>query len=559
MKTSNKLFLPLTHFITKSINRERLKKNMIFLGIINLAWLFFRTGSKPSRITYPCQQAAIGNLSVSLSPFFSHSLITSFFSSFKTVLSKSKSIILIFLIAGVVIGGILLKPQSEVVPQEFSLFYESKTTKTLPASDIFIVNGPNAAHFSELVRLMSSNGLFFYQSNTEGEHQNSNGLIAQNDVVLLKINTQWSQRGGTNTDLLREVIQAIVDHPDGFEGEIVIADNGQGLGNLDWRDSNAENHSQSTQDVVDMFSSMYNVSTYNWQDIRGNLVDEYSAGDMVDGYIVNDTPDLETEIHVSYPKFKTEFGTQISFKNGIWNGIGYEKRLKVINMPVLKSHVIYGVTATTKNYMGVQTEILNGGLANGHETVATGGMGTLMVELGLPTLNIIDAIWINANPFPSSFTGPSTSYEKATRVNTLLAGIDPIALDYWAAKHILIETAKLTGFNDTQTLDPDNPQRWGLNEAFGVWLNLTKEEIRRNGLNVTNDEKSMNIFVYEDHSPASSSMSSSPSQVSTNSSMTSSTGPPNQAAGFGIVLLISSLTVMSLLVFKRGRNHNKMK
>ena len=452
-------------------------------------------------------------------------------------------------------GGILLNPQDEVVPQEFSLIYESKTATTFPASDIFVVNGPNAAHFSELVRLMSSNGLFFYQSNTEGEHQNPNGLIAQNDLVLLKINAQWSQRGGTNTDLLREVIQAIVNHPEGFEGEIVVADNGQGRGNLDWHYSNAKNHSQSTQDVVDMFSLTYNVSTYDWQNIRGTLVNEYSTGDMVDGYIVYDTPDPETEIYVSYPKFQTELGTQVSFKNGIWNGTGYEKRLKVINMPVLKSHVVYGVTAATKHYMGVQTEIVNGGLANGHETVATGGMGTLMVELGLPTLNIIDALWVNANPFPSSFTGPSTSYSIATRVNTLLAGVDPIALDYWAAKHILIETAKLNDFEDTHTLDPDNTQRWGLDEAFGVWLNLTKEEINRGGYNTTRNEESMNIFVYEDLSPASSSMSSSSSQLSANSSMTSSTGPSNQATGFGIVLLISSLILMTLLVLKRRRKN----
>ena len=74
------------------------------------------------------------------------------------------------------------------------------------------------------------------------------------------------------------------------------------------------------------------------------------------------------------------------------NGTGYEKRLKVINMPVLKSHVWYGVTASLKHYMGVQSEgeQVGVGLANGHDTVGTGGMGTLMVETGLPTLNIID-------------------------------------------------------------------------------------------------------------------------------------------------------------------------
>ena len=77
--------------------------------------------------------------------------------------------------------------------------------------------------------------------------------IARDDIVLLKINSQWSDRGGTNTDLLQDLIQTIIDHPDGFSGEIVIADNGQGYGSMDHRENNAENQSQSTQDVVDMF------------------------------------------------------------------------------------------------------------------------------------------------------------------------------------------------------------------------------------------------------------------------------------------------------------------
>ncbi len=267
---------------------------------------------------------------------------------------------------------------------------------------------------------------------------------------------------------------------------------------MDWPESNAEDVTQSTQDVVDMFSPNYNVSTYDWQLIRSTRVDEYSDGDMTDGYILYDAADPETGIYVSYPKFRTQFGTYISFKNGVWNGTGYEKRLKVINLPVLKSHRWYGVTASLKHYMGVQSEGENrpGGLANGHSKVATGGMGTLMVETGLPTLNIIDAIWINANPPPSSLAGPSTPYDRATRVNVLMASTDPVALDYWAAKHVLVQAASLIGYNDTHTLDPDNTDKSGVAEAFGVWLNLTKNEIIAGGYNVTTDENHMNVYVY---------------------------------------------------------------
>jgi hypothetical protein len=219
---------------------------------------------------------------------------------------------------------------------------------------------------------------------------------------------------------------------------------------------------------------------------------------MVDGYILYGTADPQTGIYVSYPKFRTAYGTYISFKHGVWNGTSYEKRLKVINMPILKSHSNYGVTASVKHYMGVQSEARWGGLGNGHYTIGDGGLGTLMVETGLPTLNIIDAIWVNANPPPSSLNGPYTSYRAATRVNVLMASTDAVALDYWAAKHVLVQTARLVGYNDTHTLDPDNTNRSGTTgQAFGVWLNLTRDEIVRGGYNVTNDENRMNVFIYE--------------------------------------------------------------
>jgi len=193
----------------------------------------------------------------------------------------------------------------------------------------------------------------------------------------------------------------------------------------------------------------------------------------------------------------TQFGTYISFKKGIWSGAGYEERLKVINMPVLKTHSIYGVTASLKHYMGVQSQGEGqGGLANGHSTVATGGMGTLMIETGLPTLNIIDAVWVNANPPPFSGMGPGTPYNQASRVNVLMASKDPVALDYWASKHVLMQTANLIGYTDTHTIDPDNTDRSGVSgEAFGVWLGRTENEIAFGGYPVTSDENKMNVYV----------------------------------------------------------------
>jgi len=109
---------------------------------------------------------------------------------------------------------------------------------------------------------------------------------------------------GTNTDLLRTLIQAILNHPDGFIGEIIVADNGQGGGRMDRYQNNAEDYSQSTQKVVDLFSRTSKVSTFLWDTIRQNRVNEYSSGDINNGYIVNATADSETGLKTSYPSLQ---------------------------------------------------------------------------------------------------------------------------------------------------------------------------------------------------------------------------------------------------------------
>ncbi len=533
----------------KTTKRRSLIINLFFFGLMNFLWLIFRTGSKPSRITYPCQQAAANNLSISLNSLIPVPITAAFLKA-KTFVSNNKDMVLAIPIIVVIGGGALSAGffwnQSYNSYQEVQLSPESKKATVFPASDIYIVNGQIDAHINKLLKLMSSHGLFFYKSGVVGENQGSEGLIASNDVVLLKINSQWSERGGTNTDVLKELIQTIVDHPDGFLGEIVVADNGQGFGSLNWDLSNAEKSKQSTLDVVNMFKA-YNISTYDWQPIRSRQVAEYADGDMTSGYIRYNTSDPETGIYVTYPKFRTAFGTYISFKHGIWNGTGYEKRLKVINMPILKSHSVYGVTASIKNYMGVQSEGRFTGLGNGHSTVGTGGMGTLLVETGLPTLNILDAIWVNAIPK----SGPSTSYTQATRVDVLMAGVDPIALDYWAAKHILVPTAQLIGYEDTHTLDPTNAERSGLEEAFGVYLNLTKDEIVRGGYDVTSNEDRMNVYVYQE--PTTLTNTTSVTTFSNTTGTRTFTSTTSSTSGFGVVCVVLGLVVMVSLILRRRR------
>ncbi len=366
-------------------------KGVILLGVVSFLWFLFRTGSKPSRITYPCQRAALAN---SLAAF---SLLAAFLAGAAAKTRRywnrwGKPLGLVLLITTVAFVAEqnfqnLLTANAQNPNQEIQLSLANSTATVSPPSNIYALNGRQIATVGNLISLMAQNGLDFYS------------MIQPNDVVLIKINEEWAERGGTDTDVLKQLIQAIVAHPQGFTGEIVVADNGQWGGSMNWPNNNAENHSQSTQNVVDSFASSFKVSTYTWRSIIDRQVDEYSAGDLNDGYVLNATANAITGIKVSYPKFRTIYGTCISFKYGIWNGQTYEDRLKVINLPVLKSHDAYGVTGAVKHYMGVQSESkYSSGLANGHDSIGAGGMGTLMAETRMPSINIICAIWVNAIP-----------------------------------------------------------------------------------------------------------------------------------------------------------------
>jgi hypothetical protein len=65
-----------------------------------------------------------------------------------------------------------------------------------------VVNGTygNDSGVEELIGLMQRHGLSFYAKD------NSSGIIGKDDVVIVKVNSQWDERGGTNTDLVKTLV-----------------------------------------------------------------------------------------------------------------------------------------------------------------------------------------------------------------------------------------------------------------------------------------------------------------------------------------------------------------
>ncbi|MBU0639151.1 MAG: DUF362 domain-containing protein [Planctomycetes bacterium] len=469
-----------------------LMANSLLSGALALAWLLLRSGTKPSRLAYPCQQAAFSTAALA----FGAPVVATLYAARQRLLAELRRPLgiaavglVLFVSAGV--WGYLAQanayrgPQLDPPRDYRARLYHVTGCPQDPVGDRFI-------GVERLLRLMGRDGLKFYQSATPSILAGPDGIIASDDVVVLKINYQWPERGGTNTDLLRGLIHCILDHPDGFTGEIVIGENTQSVSDESFNraQNNAQDHGQSPQDVVDYYQGLgYQVCRKSWRSFRNTQVDEYSTGDMNDGYVVYP---YDAQLHgcISYPKFSTLYGTYISLRDGIWNdGSGtYDRdRLKFINAPLLKSHhASYGATACVKHYMGVVTDGLG---TNSHNAIGYGVLGALMGEIRPADLNILDCIWINAHPDD----GPWTSYSAATRRDELIASLDPVAADIWAVKNILVP-----GFYDNGYLppwpepsaDPDDPT-----SGFRVYLDNSLNWILNAGYQATNDLNQIDVLT----------------------------------------------------------------
>jgi uncharacterized protein (DUF362 family) len=406
-------------------------------------------------------------------------------------------------LAGIIVAGALSlsaaprtppRPASERIPETVAGTEAIRASYAASGGATIYVKENTDAADDGVSRLLSAlKDPPFYQQGA------ASGMVAAGDVILIKINSQWDQRGGTNTDLLKALIQHIVAHPDGFQGEIIIADNGQGMfgsarqgGRMDWENTNAKDRRQSAQDVADFFEKAgHKVSAISWDKLTKLAVREFQDGDATDGFVVEEG-EHSSGLIVSYAKFTTKFGAKVSFKRGLWNETRREydsARLKIINAPVLKAHGQYQVTGAVKSYMGVPSNSLTH--MSPHNSVGRGGMGTLMANTRFPTLNLLDMVYIAVTG------GPNSPYNSAVAKNMIAASTDPVALDWWASKNILAPAAESAGNRRASSMSPEPPVLTGKYEpgTFGYWLNLSFEELKKAGIPVIMDGKAINVIT----------------------------------------------------------------
>ncbi|MFC1736719.1 DUF362 domain-containing protein [Candidatus Hydrogenedentota bacterium] len=315
------------------------------------------------------------------------------------------------------------------------------------------VPAPNAKYHEgvdALLDLLGYNGRKFYKSTTESLVSGPSGMISSDDIVLVKVNAQWKYRGCTNSDVVKGIIQRVLEHPDGFTGEVVIFENGQGGGALDCTSTSTSSYPDgashpNAENPYQHFSYLANTV------FSGQPVTEYLLDSIRTAFII-DPGDHTTDAYrrsgnVSYPCFTTTDGNRVELQDGLWTGSAHADKLKLINIPVLKHHGGCGTTGALKHFYGILSMSDGGNASNRRHYGQIGNdCADMWCDVKTPVLTILDCIWVS----PGSLSGYPES--NTVRTNMLLSGFDPVALDYWASKYVLYPTQN----------DPDHdPDRAG--------------------------------------------------------------------------------------------------
>ena len=169
------------------------------------------------------------------------------------------------------------------------------TTGSLAAGDSTIPNEYlDDPAIDTLVLLMETQDIYLYKTAAQ-----PSGIVGSDDIVIIKGSFQWDFRNTTSTDRIKGLIWQILQHPNGFTGEILVGDNTQWAA-IGEDDNNSEDPNQSIIDVIRTFHSKgYPVYVFRWADIMFDVVTEFSEGDYNDGY------PYDPASKISYPKFKS--------------------------------------------------------------------------------------------------------------------------------------------------------------------------------------------------------------------------------------------------------------
>jgi PKD repeat protein len=451
------------------------------VGLASLAWLLLRSLPNPRRLSYPCQRAALA----SSMAFVGYLLSLVGCAQLYRLLKRRTRLgavgllgLTLLLVLGQTSSGIRPATAARTVALDLPAWTSPSAISNVyvvpdvPAPDCSLDGGtlPSAAPCNDPAYALADAGVdaLIDTMESRGEYLHATashpgGIVGADDVVVVKINNQWGLNGQgagvgrliTSTDVLKGVLWRIVQHPDGFSGEVVVAENTQWV-NPDWNHTpaNAEDRNQTYQDVVDVFQGLgYPVSLYVWDYLGENLLrggsvggghppGEYINGNYEDGYVLLEDPAGGGSDELSYPKFETPGGSWVSMRYGVWDGSSYDSdSLTLINLPVLKAHGMAGATIAWKNLIGFVTieddyarygdwdqmhDFFWGYTEGSNQNY--GLIGRQLALIRAPDLNVVDAIWVADDNYDGN----------AARQDVLLASADPFAVDWYASEYVLL-------------------------------------------------------------------------------------------------------------------------
>jgi len=161
----------------------QVRHSFFLFGLLSILWFIFRTGTKPTRMSSPCQRASAATGGLWLTsyglPFFLaiHSPNMPSLKSNSMILAGLLLALVPLLFVSTNMFNIIGDAQvaSAAHGADVKLTFSDKQAKSSVASDIFVVNGTdgNNKGAKELIGLMESHGLSFYAEN------NSFSIIGQ--------------------------------------------------------------------------------------------------------------------------------------------------------------------------------------------------------------------------------------------------------------------------------------------------------------------------------------------------------------------------------------------
>lgn len=354
-------------------------------------------------------------------------------------------------------------------------------------------------------------------------------FIGKEDIVVIKPNGQWYGHAMTNTNTIKGFIDLILGAGH-FKGEIIIAENHHYLphNGCGWTTSQRNGDFNLNELVTYYQEKGYpNVTKYHWRDGGPDHAPvqnkAYGCGvvktpEEGDGYVWSEDAYEYNGLKVimSYPIFTSHYsGRRIDFKNGVWEKGGYsDAPVKFINVSGLNHHGNTGITAAIKNYLGVidMTCGFSGDNPEGHFNFHYIGFTwpsnpflrdalkkliksrmPRMIRLTRRAVNFIGPVngamggacgyfmkkirKADLNIIAAEYVGHESRWRNAIQLKAVLSSTDPVALDYYASKYVLLPL----GGKKRASHDPDKPK---------ITLHKCLHECHKQGIG-TLDEKRM--------------------------------------------------------------------